>query len=105
MKILPTLAGLILAGTFTSVAQADSSKEAAMSQCKAEIKASIDDISRIRTSRLREKSTGTHITFRVSTEGNDTQIGKCIHVGGLASLKNANGELIAAKTAVVSTGS
>ena len=66
MKILPTIAGVLLAGLFATSAHAGPPKGEVMTLCKSEIKSSIDDVVRIRTSRYRDKASGTYITFRVS---------------------------------------
>lgn len=103
MKILPSIAGLILAGTFTTVAHAGPSKGQVMGECKAEIKASIDDVSRLRTSRFKDRASGTYVTFRVSTEDGESQLVKCTYRDGVTSLENADGELLVSKTLAENT--
>ena len=105
MKILPSIAGLILAGTFTSVAQAGPSNGQVMGECKAEIRASIDDISRLRTSRFKDRASGTYVTFKVSTADGESQLVKCTYRDGVASLENSDGKMIAGKALADNTGS
>ena len=105
MKVLPTIAGLLLAGTFATTAHDGPSTSYVMTQCKAEINDTFEDVSRIRTSRLRTKSSGTYITFRVSTEGADAQKITCSYQNGVVSLADSKGDLIASKTSVASNDS
>ena len=104
MKIVPTIAGLLLAGTFATTAHAGPSKGEVMTYCKTEIKDKFEDISRIRTSRFRDKSSGTHITFRVSMENAEAQQVTCHYKDGIVGLSDANGELIASGVSVANTG-
>ena len=105
MKILPTIAGVILAGTFTMSANAGPSKGEVMTLCKNEIKESFDDITRIRTSRFKDKASGTTVTYKVSLEGTDAQKVTCSFSDGVASLTNSSGEMIASKVNTNNTGS
>ena len=103
MKIVPTFAGLILAGTFAVNANASSSE--AMTYCKAEIKDSMEDVTRIRTAKIKDRASGTYITYRVSREGADTEKVTCTYVEGVASLTDSTGAMIASKTSTENTGS
>lgn len=103
MKVIPFIAGAILAGTFTTATAAPSKGEV-MSLCKAEIKQSIDDISRIRTSRFKERAAGTTVTYKVSTETAEPQTVTCSFVEGVASLTDSSGAMIASKTGTTNTG-
>ena len=105
MKIVPTFAGLILAGTFAVNANADASKGEIMALCKAEIQDSIEDVTRIRTSKFKDRSTGTFITYRVSRDNADTEKVTCTFRDGVASLTDSTGALIASKNSVASTDS
>lgn len=105
MKVLPTIAGLLLAGTFATTAHAGASQSQVMTQCKAEINDTFEDVSRIRTSRFRTKSSGTYITFRVSMEGAEAQKVTCSYQNGMVSLADSKGDLIASKTSVASNDS
>lgn len=105
MKILPMIAGLVLAGTFAVTTQADTSKGEIMTLCKTEIKDSIDDVTRIRTAKFKDRAAATHVTYRVSTESAETQKVTCTFKDGVASLTDANGAMIASKTSSENTGS
>jgi hypothetical protein len=105
MKVLPTIAGVILAGTFTVSANARSSQSEVMTLCKNEIKESFDDITRIRTSRFKDRASGTTVTYKVSLEGTDAQKVTCSFRDGVASLTNSSGEMIASKVNTDNTGS
>lgn len=97
MKIVPTIAGLLLAGTFAVSAEAGPSKGEVLTSCKSEINESFDDVSRVRTAKYKYKSTGTFVTFKVSTDGEIQRV-TCTYKDGMASLTDADGELIASKT-------
>lgn len=105
MKILPTIVGALLAASFATTAQAAPSKGKVMTLCKAEIKNSFEQISRIRTSRFKDRANGTFVTYRVSFPESDTQKVTCSFKDGIASLTDASGELIASKTSPENTGS
>ena len=105
MKIVPTLAGLILAGTFTATAHAGPSKGAIMTLCKSQVKDSIEDITRIRTAKFRDRASETKITFKVSTENADPQKVTCTYKDGIASLSNDKGNLAVVDKEVVVSGS
>ena len=104
MKIVPTIASLLLAGTFASTALAGPSKGEVMSYCKAEIKDKFEDISRIRTSRFRDKASGTQITFRVSLKDAEAQRVTCHFKDGIVGLADRDGEMITSGIAVNTTG-
>lgn len=105
MKIVPTIAGLVLAGSFATAAHAGPSQGEVMTFCKAEVKDTFEDVTRIKTSRFRDKASGTFITFRVSTEGADTQKVTCHYKDGITSLTDANGDMIANTGQPENTGS
>ena len=105
MKILPTIAGVVLAGSFAVTANADASKGEIMTLCKAEIKESFNDVTRVRTAKFKDRASGTYITYRVSREGADTEKVTCTFQDGVASLTDANGAMIASKTSTENTGS
>ena len=105
MKVLPTIAGIILAGTFATTAHAGPSKSEVMSQCKNEIKNSFEDISRIRTSKFKDRSSGTYVIYRVSFSNADAQKVTCSFKDGIASLTDAKGGMIASKLAANNTDS
>lgn len=105
MKVLPTITGVILAGIFTMPANAASSQSKVMTLCKNEIKESFDDITRIRTSRFKDRASGTTVTYKVSLEGTDAQKVICSFSDGVASLTNSSGEMIASKVNTDNTGS
>lgn len=94
MKIVPSIAGLLLAGTFTATAHAGPSKGEVMTMCKAEINATFQEVDRIRTSRYKYKSSGHHVTFKVSSGGEIEKV-TCKHDDGETSLTDANGDMIA----------
>ena len=98
MKALPVIAGVILAGTFTLSAHAAPSKGEVMTLCKTEIKQSFDDISRIRTTRFNDRSSGTTVTYKVSLESAEAQTVTCSFKDGIASLTDGSGAMIASKT-------
>ena len=104
MKIVTSIASLLLAGTCASTALAGPSQGEVMNYCKAEIKDTFEDISRIRTSRFREKASGTHITFRVSLDDAENQNVICHYKDGIVGLTDTNGEMIASGVTVANTG-
>lgn len=105
MKIVPTIAGVLLAGAFATTANAGPSKGEVMTLCKNEIKSSFEDVTRIRTSKFKDRASGTYVTYRVSTESADTQKVTCTFKDGIASLTDSEGVMIAGKTNVDNTGS
>lgn len=105
MKIVPTIAGVLLAGAFATTANASDSNGSVMTLCKNEIKATFEDVTRIRTSKFKDRASGTYVTYRVSTESADTQKVACTYRDGVASLTDSEGALIAPKTSVANTGS
>ena len=105
MKIVPTIAGILLAGSFATTANAGPDKGAVMTLCKNEIKSSFEDVTRIRTAKFKDRASGTYVTYRVSTEGADTQKVTCTFKDGIASLTDSEGVMIAGKTNVENTGS
>ena len=105
MKVLPLIAGVILAGTFTMSANAAPSKNTVMTLCKNEIKESFDGITRVRTTRFKERASGTTVTYKVSLEGADAQKVTCSFNDGIASLTDSSGEMIASKVNTDNTGS
>jgi hypothetical protein len=104
MKIVPSIASVLLAATCSSTALAGPSKGEVMTYCKAEIKDTFQDISRIRTSRFRDNASGTQITFRVSQESGDAHKIVCHYKDGIVGLSDQNGEMIASGVAVNNTG-
>lgn len=104
MKIVPTIAGLLLAGTFATTAHAGPSKGEVMTFCKAEINDSYQEVDRIRTSRYKYKSTGHIVTFKVSTGGEIEKV-TCRHKDGETSLTDSNGDMIAKAGSKTSTES
>lgn len=105
MKVLPSIVGLVLLGSFATTAQAGPSKNAVMTQCKNEIKNSFEDISRIRTSKFKDRASGTSVTYRVTFKGSDAQKVTCSYKDGVASLTDANGAMVASKASAENTGS
>ncbi|MBO6703638.1 MAG: hypothetical protein JJ921_14960 [Pseudomonadales bacterium] len=105
MKIVPTIAGVLLAGSFATSANAGPSQGEVMTLCKNQIKSTFEDVTRIRTFGIKERAKGTFINFRVSTEGAETQVVKCSYVDGIASLTDREGVMVAAKADGVNTGS
>ncbi len=105
MKIVPTIAGIMIAGSLATTAYAGPSQGEIKSLCKNRIKSSFEDVTRIRTWGMKERSSGTHITYRVSTKGADTQVVTCSFSDGIASLTDSEGSMIAGKTAVASDDS
>lgn len=104
MKTFPTIAGLILAGVISVPANA-ASKDEALTLCKLEVQEAIEDVTRIRTSKIKQRADGTYIRLRVSTEGEAARNVECAVEDGVASLTTADGKLIASKSAVSGTGS
>jgi len=105
MKIVPTIAGVLLAGAFATTANAAPAKGEVMTLCKNEIKSTFEDVTRIRTSKFKDRASGTYVTYRVSTESADTQKVMCTYRDGVASLTDSEGAMIATKTSVENTGS
>lgn len=105
MKIVPMIAGVILAGSFATTANAGPAKGEVMTLCKNEIKSSFEDVTRIRTAKLKNRASGTYVTYRVSTESADTQKVTCTYKDGIASLTDSEGVMIAGKTDVENAGS
>ena len=104
MKIVPSIAGMLLAGTFAATAHAGPSKGQVMTECKAEINDTYEQVDRIRTSRCKYKATGHSITFKVSTGGEIEKV-TCKHKDGETYLTDANGDMIAKAGDEVSTES
>lgn len=105
MKVLPMIAGVFLASTITFSATAAPSQSEVMTLCKNEIKESFDDITRIRTSRFKERASGTTVTYKVSLEGTDAQKVTCSFNDGVASLTDSSGGMIASKANTGNTDS
>ena len=104
MKIVPTIAGMLLAGTFAATAHAGPSKGEVMTFCKAEINDTFQQVDRIRTSKYKYKATGHYVTFKVSTNGEIEKV-TCQHKKGETSLVDANGDMIAKAGSETSTES
>ena len=104
MKTFPTIAGLILASAISVPASATSKGEA-LTLCKLEVQESISDVTRVRTSKIKERASGTYVKLRVSTEGQGAQKVECAVEDGVAVLMNDEGNLIASKNAVDTSGS
>ncbi len=105
MKIVTTIAGIILASAFATTANAGPSKSEVMTQCKTEIKGTFEDVTRIRTNRMKERASGTYVTYKVSFEDAESQKVTCTFSDGIASLTDADGVMIAGKTETENTGS
>jgi hypothetical protein len=105
MKIVTSVAGLLLAGTLSIPATAGPSRGEIMTLCKSEIKDTFEEVSRIRTSRFRDKASGTYITFKVSAADAETQKVTCTYRDGVANLAGDNGALVATNDEVVQSGS
>lgn len=106
MKIIPSIAGLLLAGTLATTVQAGPSKNEVATFCKAEINESLEAVSRVKMKRLRVKSSGTHVTYRVSQEGaEDSRKVTCTYKDGIVSLTDANGDMIVRLADANPTGS
>ena len=86
MKIFLYLIGIGFAFVFSISVNAKASSGEIMTMCKATVKESIDDVARIRTSKFKEKASGTMITFRVSSSNNQSKKVTCTYSNGVATL-------------------
>ncbi len=95
MKIMPSIVGLLLAGSVVTTVQAGPSKNEVATACKHQINESFDSVKKIKMKRFREKSSGTHVTYTVYQEGaEDTRRVTCIVNDEIVSLTDKNGDLI-----------
>ena len=88
MKVFLYLIGIGFAFVFSVSVNARASSGEIMTICKSTVKESIDDVARIRTSKFKEKASGTKITFRVSSSNNQTKKVTCTYSNGLATLSD-----------------
>ena len=86
MKIFLYLIGIGFAFVFSISVNAKASSGEIMTMCKSTVKESIDDVARIRTSKFKEKASGTTITFRVSSSNNQSKKVTCTYSNGVATL-------------------
>ena len=86
MKIFLYLIGIGFAFVFSVSVNAKASSGEIMTMCKSTVKESIDDVARIRTSKFKEKASGTMITFRVSSSNNQSKKVTCKYANGIATL-------------------
>ena len=86
MKFFLYLIGIGFAFVFSVSVNAKASSGEIMTMCKSTVKESIDDVARIRTSKFKEKASGTMITFRVSSGNNQTKKVTCTYSNGVATL-------------------
>ena len=86
MKVLLYFIGIAFAFVFSVSVSAKTSSGEIMTMCKSTVKASIDDVTRIRTSKFKERASGTKITFRVSSDNNQTRKVTCTYANGVATL-------------------
>ena len=88
MKIFMYLIGIGFAFVFSVSVNAKASSGEIMTMCKSTVKEAIDDVARIRTSRFKEKASGTMITFRVSSSNNQTKKVTCTYANGVVTLSD-----------------
>ena len=86
MKVLLYFIGIAFAFVFSVSVSAKTSSGEIMTMCKSTVKASIDDVTRIRTTKFKERASGTKITFRVSSDNNQTRKVTCTYANGVATL-------------------
>ena len=86
MKVFLYLIGIGFAFIFSVSVNAKPSSGEIMTICKSTVKESVDDVARIRTSKFKERATGTMITFRVSSSNKETKKVTCTYANGVASL-------------------
>ena len=86
MKVLLYFIGIAFAFLFSVSVSAKTSSGEIMTMCKSTVKESMDGVTRIRTSKFKEKASGTKITFRVSSENNQTRKVTCTYANGVATL-------------------
>ena len=86
MKVFLYLIGIGFAFVFSVSVNAKASSGEIMTICKSTVKESVDDVTRIRTSKFKEKASGTKITFRVSSSSNETKKVTCTYANGVATL-------------------
>lgn len=95
MKTVTTIAGLVLASAISIPASASSAKSEALTLCKAQVQNTFENVTRVRTAKIKERSTGVYVKLRVSTEGQGTEAVQCAVQDGIASLTTKDGNLIA----------
>ena len=88
MKIFMYLIGIGFAFVFSVSVNAKASSGEIMTMCKSNVKESVADVARIRTSKFKEKASGTMITFRVSSSNNQTKKVICTYANGVATLSD-----------------
>ena len=88
MKVLLYFIGIAFAFVFSVSVSAKTSSGEIMTMCKSTVKESMDDVTRIRTSKFKERATGTKITFRVSSKENPTRKVTCTYANGVATLSD-----------------
>ncbi len=86
MKVFLYFIGIAFAFVFSVSVSAKTSSGEIMTMCKSTVKESMDGVTRIRTSKFKEKASGTKITFRVSSENNQTRKVTCTYANGVATL-------------------
>ena len=86
MKVFLYFIGIAFAFVFSVSVSAKTSPGEIMTTCKSTVKESMDDITRIRTSKFKERASGTKITFRVSSRNNQTRKVTCTYANGVATL-------------------
>jgi hypothetical protein len=86
MKVLLYFIGIAFAFVFSVSVSAKTSSGEIMTICKSTVKESMDDVTRIRTSKFKERASGTKITFRVSSRDNQTRKVTCTYANGVATL-------------------
>ena len=88
MKVFLYLIGIGFAFVFSVSVNAKVSSGEIMTMCKAAVKESVNDVTRIRTSKFKERASGTTISFRVSSNNNQTRKVTCTYANGVASVKD-----------------
>ena len=104
MKTTMIIAGLILA-SIISVPASATSKGEALTLCKLEAQNAFEDVTGIRTSKIKSRSNTTHVKLRVSRENAETQTVNCTVENDIASLTNIQGDVIASDNAVAASDS
>ena len=95
MKIIPSVVGLFLAGSLVTTVQAGPSKNEVATTCKVQINESFEAVKKVKMKRLREKSSGIHVTYSVFQDGaENTRRVTCIVKDGIVSLIDANGDMV-----------
>ena len=86
MKVFLYLVGIGFACVFSVSVSSKASSGEIMTMCKSTVKESMDGVTRIRTSKFKERASGTKITFRVSSDNNQTRKVTCTYANGVATL-------------------